>query len=128
MRARHMCDIKYQSILANLNYKYNEDTSVAKWRYTANEILGAEDKCFQWTLGGKRVKNQVSSSLKDAFFFYNTIFIYKTALDKVLFQKNNTAAKIAYLLAVLFLNLEKCTFCWKWNKRSIIFSCGLLRV
>ena len=30
MRARHIYDIKYQSILGHLNYKYTKDTSFAK--------------------------------------------------------------------------------------------------
>ena len=62
-----MYDIKYQSIFKNLNYKYNEDTSVVKRRYTANEILGTENKYFQWTRGSKRV-----NTLKRVLTRYNT--------------------------------------------------------
>ena len=56
MKGRHMYDIKYQSIFVHLNYKYNKDTSVEKWRYTTNKIMWAENKYFRLTLSWKKVK------------------------------------------------------------------------
>ena len=56
MKARHKYKINYKSLLLNLSYCYNNDTSGKKSSYTTDKFMCCKNKYFQWTVGGKDLK------------------------------------------------------------------------